>query len=123
MTSTSKLTTDEVRGEVVLNRKAFEKLNAEREAPGARLFANPRNAAAGSLRMLDPAITASRQLDYFPYFLFPDGAPARPDAMGGARGAQQAGIQGESASRRFEDIEALVGVLQGMGRETRFAAL
>ncbi len=65
----------EARGEVVLNRKAFEKLNAEQEAHGARLFANPRNAAAGALRVLDPTITASRQLDYFTYFLLSDGAP------------------------------------------------
>jgi DNA ligase (NAD+) len=61
----------EVRGEVVFNRKAFERLNEERAAAGLPLFANPRNAAAGSLRVLDPAITASRQLDYYSYLLFP----------------------------------------------------
>ncbi len=65
----------EVRGEVVLNRKAFEKLNAEQEAAGLKLFANPRNAAAGTLRQLDPSITASRQLQYFTYFLLEHGAP------------------------------------------------
>jgi len=63
----------EVRGEVVLNRKAFEKLNADRDAAGEPRFANPRNAAAGSLRILDPRVTASRQLDYFVYFLLIDG--------------------------------------------------
>ncbi len=63
----------EVRGEVVLNRKAFEKLNADRERAGEPRFANPRNAAAGSLRILDPRVTASRQLDYFVYFLLVDG--------------------------------------------------
>ena len=61
----------EVRGEVVLNLRAFEKLNAEQEAAGLRLFANPRNAAAGSLRVLDPSITAARQLDFYTYFLIP----------------------------------------------------
>src|SRR5205823_272819 len=55
----------EVRGEVVLTRKSFEKANAERAAAGLSLFANPRNAAAGALRVLDPSITASRQLDFF----------------------------------------------------------
>lgn len=66
----------EARGEVVLNRKAFEKLNADRDAAGEPRFANPRNAAAGSLRVLDPKITASRQLDYFVYFLFQNGKNA-----------------------------------------------
>jgi DNA ligase (NAD+) len=64
----------EVRGEVVMNRKGFEKLNAERELQGLSKFANPRNAAAGSLRVLEPAITASRPLEYFSYFLLVDGA-------------------------------------------------
>jgi DNA ligase (NAD+) len=54
---------EEVRGEVVFMRKAFDKLNDERAAAGLSLFANPRNAAAGSLRVLDPTVTASRRLD------------------------------------------------------------
>ncbi len=58
----------EARGEVVFNRKGFEKLNADREEAGLPRFANPRNAAAGSLRVLEPGITASRRLDYFAYF-------------------------------------------------------
>ena len=52
-----------VRGEVFMPRAVFESLNAEREERGETLFANPRNAAAGSLRQLDPKIAASRQLD------------------------------------------------------------
>ncbi len=52
-----------VRGEVFMPRKTFEKLNAEREVRGETLFANPRNAAAGSMRQLDPKIAASRGLD------------------------------------------------------------
>lgn len=52
-----------VRGEVFMPRGVFEKLNAEREKRGEALFANPRNAAAGSLRQLDPKIAAARQLD------------------------------------------------------------
>ncbi len=55
----------EVRGEVIIPRKAFERLNTEREKSGEPVFANPRNAAAGSLRQLDPKITASRPLDIF----------------------------------------------------------
>src|ERR1039457_5610326 len=66
----------EVRGETVMNRRAFERLNAERDERGLSRFANPRNAAAGSLRLLEPQITASRRLDYYTYFLLADGQPA-----------------------------------------------
>jgi DNA ligase (NAD+) len=66
----------EVRGETVMNRRAFERLNAERDERGLARFANPRNAAAGSLRVLEPQITASRRLDYYTYFLLADGRPA-----------------------------------------------
>jgi DNA ligase (NAD+) len=57
----------EVRGEVIYPRKAFERMNAERVRNGEAPFANPRNAAAGSLRQLDPNITASRPLNIFCY--------------------------------------------------------
>ena len=63
----------EVRGEVVLNKKAFERLNEENAAADLKQFANPRNAAAGSLRVLDASITASRKLEYFTYFLYQNG--------------------------------------------------
>jgi DNA ligase (NAD+) len=65
----------EVRGEVIFNRRAFERLNLERDRAGQPRFANPRNAAAGAIRVLEPAITASRRLDYYAYFLLVDGAP------------------------------------------------
>jgi len=68
----------EVRGETVMNRRAFERLNAERDEKGLSRFANPRNAAAGSLRVLEPAITASRRLEYYTYFLLVEGRPALP---------------------------------------------
>ena len=57
----------EVRGEAYLARKVFEKLNAEREEEGEARFANPRNAAAGAIRQLDPAMVAKRRLDMFAY--------------------------------------------------------
>jgi DNA ligase (NAD+) len=59
----------EVRGEVIMPRKAFEQTNAQREAAGEARFANPRNAAAGSMRQLDSRIVAQRKLDMFLYYL------------------------------------------------------
>jgi len=65
----------EVRGETVMTRAAFEKLNAARDEENLSRFANPRNAAAGSLRLLEPAITASRRLDLYAYLLLLEGEP------------------------------------------------
>jgi len=65
----------EVRGETVMNRSAFERLNGAREEQGLSRFANPRNAAAGSLRLLEPSVTALRRLDFYPYYLLADGKP------------------------------------------------
>jgi len=59
----------EVRGEVIMTRRAFEELNRRQEEQGGKIFANPRNAAAGAVRMLDPKITASRRLDFYAYYL------------------------------------------------------
>ena len=72
----TKLPAFEVRGETVMNRPAFQRLNAERDEKRLSHFANPRNAAAGSLRVLEPHITASRRLEYYTYFLLTDGRPA-----------------------------------------------
>jgi len=57
----------EIRGEIILLKEDFEKLNQERAKEGEPLFANPRNAAAGSIRQLDPRIAARRKLDFFPH--------------------------------------------------------
>ncbi|MGB7592745.1 MAG: NAD-dependent DNA ligase LigA [Terriglobia bacterium] len=62
----------EARGEVIMPRKAFEQTNAQREAAGEARFANPRNAAAGSMRQLDSRIVAQRKLDMFLYYLLVD---------------------------------------------------
>jgi DNA ligase (NAD+) len=63
----------EVRGEIIMSRRAFEELNQKQEEQGGKRFANPRNAAAGSVRVLDPEITRSRRLDFFAYFLLAGG--------------------------------------------------
>ena len=58
-----------VRGEVFLTKKEFARINKEQEKKGGKLYANPRNTAAGSLRQLDPSITASRKLNFYAYDL------------------------------------------------------
>lgn len=78
----------EVRGEALIPDHTFAAINAEREARGEALFANPRNACAGTLRQLDPKVVAARRLDFFAYTLhLPDswqaeaGDPARPSSQ------------------------------------------
>ncbi len=63
----------EVRGEILMPRKSFEAMNRQQEQSGGKIFANPRSAAAGSVRVLDPSITASRRLEFFAYYLLVDG--------------------------------------------------
>ena len=63
----------EVRGEIIMPLRAFEALNERQEEQGGKRYANPRNVAAGSVRVLDPGITGSRQLDFFAYYLLAGG--------------------------------------------------
>jgi DNA ligase (NAD+) len=63
----------EVRGEAIMSRDAFEELNQQQEKQSGKRFASPRNAAAGAVRVLDPAITASRHLDFYAYYLLANG--------------------------------------------------
>ena len=74
--------TIEVRGEAYMPKKSFESLNAARAEKGEELFANPRNAAAGSLRQLDPKIAASRNLSMFIYGIGGDGEAYGIDSHG-----------------------------------------
>jgi len=98
----------EVRGEVVLTRRAFEKANAQRDAEGLPRFANPRNAAAGSLRVLDPAITASRSLEFFSYFLLDGGKPACASQWESLKKLDQLGFKVNPRRRLCPDIDALL---------------
>ncbi len=66
----------EIRGEILMPWKSFERLNAEREAAEEPLFANPRNAASGTLKSLDSRVVASRQLDAYLYYLLGEDLPA-----------------------------------------------
>jgi DNA ligase (NAD+) len=68
--------TFEVRGEIIMTRKAFEAMNRQQEQTGGKIFANARNAAAGAVRTLDSSVTAQRKLDFFAYYLLRDGMAA-----------------------------------------------
>jgi DNA ligase (NAD+) len=67
----------EVRGEVLMPTKSFVAMNEQREEAGLARFANPRNAAAGAVRVLEPNVTAQRKLDFYSYFLLQQGRMAR----------------------------------------------
>jgi DNA ligase (NAD+) len=102
------LRTFETRGEVIFPRKAFEKLNAERERQQLSLFANPRNAAAGALRALDPSVTASRQLEYFAYFLMADGRFARESQWESLETLEEMGFKVNPYKAKCADLDAVL---------------
>ena len=108
----------EVRGEVYLPLRGFERLNHERAEAGLPTFMNPRNSAAGSLRQKDPAITAARPLAFFAYAI---GAGRRAcaldSALGGAGVAARAGLPGQpAASQLHDDVDARLVACDGPGR-------
>ena len=75
----------EARGEVYMPKAEFARINAEREEAGLPLYANPRNSGAGSLRQLDPAVTAGRRLAFWAYQLLEETAPAQATLFGAPR--------------------------------------
>jgi DNA ligase (NAD+) len=103
-----KLRTFEVRGETVMNRRAFERLNAERDERELSRFANPRNAAAGSLRVLEPQITASRRLDYYTYFLLKDGHPVFDSHWASLEEMSRLGFKVNPERKRCADVEEVL---------------
>ena len=98
----------EVRGEVFMPKPAFERLNRERAEKGEPLFANPRNAAAGSLRQLDPKITAGRTLDFFAYALGQRQALPVQTHAEVLEELARAGFHTNRKHRVFPDIEAVI---------------
>src|SRR5260370_31914264 len=99
----------EVRGEVYMPKRSFERLNAQLAAEGKPLFANPRNAAAGAVRQLDPRITARRRLDTFIYALDPPGGAKSQDRILARPGAL--GFHVNDNRRTHADIHAVIGFL------------
>jgi DNA ligase (NAD+) len=104
--------TFEVRGEVIMPRQSFERLNRDREISGESRFANPRNAAAGGLRALDPSVTAARQLDFFSYFLLRDGRPLMESHWQSLETLVAAGFKVNPHRRRCPDLDALLDFIR-----------
>lgn len=106
----------EVRGEAFMPKKSFIKLNKEKEAKGEMLFANPRNAAAGSLRQLDPKIAASRNLDIFLYGIGDFGTMGVSTHSSGLDLLEKVGLKVNKERKRCNSIEE---VLQYIERWTK----
>src|SRR5271154_6409313 len=100
--------TFEVRGEVVLPQAAFEKLNEEREAAGLAPAANPRNAAAGTIRTLEPNIVAQRRLDFYPYSLLEAGDYLLPFQSQSLEALRIAGLRVNPHAATVDSIDAVL---------------
>jgi DNA ligase (NAD+) len=98
----------EVRGEVLLSQAAFLKMNQEREAQGLPPAVNPRNAAAGTIRTLEPNIVAQRRLDLYAYFLLRDGDTLLPSQSATLEALRTAGFRVNKYARTVGDIDAVL---------------
>jgi DNA ligase (NAD+) len=97
----------EVRGEVLMPTKSFLAMNEQREEAGLAPFANPRNAAAGAVRVLEPQITAQRKLDFYPYFLLREGRMARATQWEALEALSAAGFKvnpHRKVARTFDEL-------------------
>jgi DNA ligase (NAD+) len=103
----------EVRGEVYMTKRGFERLNEERAAQGQPLFASPRNSAAGSLRQLDSSITATRPLDIFLYQLGWADGEAPQTQWEVLQWMSDLGFRTNPLIKRFTDFEAVVEHVKG----------
>jgi len=97
----------EVRGEVMMNLAAFNHLNAQRDREGLPRYANPRNSAAGSLRILEPKITSRRKLDYYVYFLLVNGEQVEHSQKAALEHLARMGFHVEGHHQTCRDIEEL----------------
>lgn len=99
----------EVRGEVYMRKRDFERLNEQLQARGERTFANPRNAAAGSVRQLNPQVTASRPLSFFAYGIGPvEGAEVPDSQYEVLQWLGRLGFPVNEHARRFEQLEDML---------------
>jgi DNA ligase (NAD+) len=101
----------EVRGEVVLPQTAFAKMNEEREAAGMTPAANPRSAAAGTIRTLEPNIVAQRRLDFYAYFLLQEGETLLPAQAETLEALRKAGFRVNQHARPVKSIEEVISFI------------
>src|SRR5436309_2805142 len=99
----------EVRGEVMMTKKAFEALNREQERIGGKIFVNARNSAAGAVRVLDPSITAARRLDFFAYYLLLDGKVPFAKHSDSLQALKQLRFRASDDWKLCAGIEAVIG--------------
>lgn len=107
----------EVRGEVFMPKKQFERLNAERELNGEQTFANPRNAAAGSLRQLNSGIAAKRGLDIFVFNIQEIEGIEINSHLEGLEFLRKAGFKVISSQREFASIEEAIKEVEAIGEK------
>ena len=107
----------EVRGEVFMPKKSFERLNTEREQNGESVFANPRNAAAGSLRQLNSAIAAKRGLDIFVFNIQAIEGREIKSHLEGLEFLRDAGFKVISNAKEFENIDDAISEIEKIGEK------
>ena len=105
----------EVRGELYMDRADFMALNAAQQEADGKIFANPRNAAAGSLRQKDPAVTASRRLQFFAYSLGEVSAPLADTHMLSLTALAKMGFSINPLSRNCDDVAGLLAIYAEIG--------
>ena len=104
----------EVRGEVIMSIKAFQRMNEEREQQGLSRAANPRNAAAGSIRVLDPKIVAARRLDFYAYFLLREGNTFLPKHSESLDALDSVGFKVNPHRLRTNDLDKVLEFINKM---------
>jgi DNA ligase (NAD+) len=104
----------EVRGEVIMTHKAFRQANEQREKNGEPPFANPRNAAAGTIRQLDPKVVAQRNLDIFLYYLLVNGRPPFKEHWKVLEALESLGFKVNPNKKLAKSFDELTGYIQEM---------